>query len=64
MARPFTIDDAKRITQEHEELTQKLNTAQTLQDDYKKQIADAAARITARNTLNILRDIPVEETDR
>ena len=64
MARPFTIDDAKRITQEHEELTQKLNTAQTLQDDYKKQIADAAARITARNTLNILRDIPVEEVNR
>lgn len=64
MARPFTVSDARRITLEHQQLKQRLNSAQALRKEHIKHIEGAAAQVTARGTLAILKDISIEEINR
>lgn len=64
MARPFSSKNAKQLIRQQADLQEKLESALTEIDDFKAKIYHWAERLSARETLKVLRDIPVEELNR
>ena len=64
MARPFSTSEARQIIRQHQKLSSALHTIIDTAEEYKKGVKTASDEIIAREVLNILADIPVEEINR
>ena len=64
MARSFTSTDAKRLIDNHIELRKRLENAVQIIEQYRSEIVLAADKLVAREVLNILKEIPIEEVNR
>ena len=64
MARSFTSTDAKRLIHDHIELRERLENAVQIIEQYRSEIVLASDKLVAREVLNILKEIPIEEVNR
>lgn len=64
MARPFSSKDVKRLIDEHRGLKTKLSEAEAYADHCRSRISKASDDLVAREVLNVLKDIPIEEINR
>lgn len=64
MARPFSSSDAKTIIQKHTELLEDIDAALNRESIYKKEIKDASDSLVAKEVLEVLKGIPIDELNR
>ena len=62
MAKLFDTADAERLIQEHRMMLEELDEIAQYEDNVQIDIEKAANLVVTRNVLDVLRDIPVEET--
>ncbi len=61
MARPFGVNDAKSLNDEHRQLLSKLEAEQTALQTYRETIKKYSDQLVTKRVLEILQDIPIEE---
>ena len=64
MGRPFSAYAARRMIQTHSSLINKLKAVSHLEEQNKEDIKKASVTLAAKEGLDILRQIPVEELNR
>ncbi|MBQ3371725.1 MAG: DEAD/DEAH box helicase family protein [Oscillospiraceae bacterium] len=64
MARPFSTSEARQIIRQHQKLAAALHTVIETAEEYQDSVKQTSDEIIAREVLNILADIPVEEINR
>ena len=64
MARPFTSKEAKNTINNHEKIIRNLSEAAKIVENSKEDILNASNRLVTRTSLNILKQVPVEEVNK
>lgn len=64
MAKPFTPIEVKRLIGEHQSYLSQLNAGESITEKYQAEIVKASKAFVAKEALNLLKEIPVEEINR
>lgn len=64
MAKPFTPIEVKRLIGEHQSYLSQLNAGESITEKYQAEIIKASKAFVAKEALNLLKEIPVEEINR
>ena len=64
MARPFSLDEAKRLLQIHHDTLKMLREGEASENECREKVKAAADAIVAQGVLNVLKEAPVEELGR
>ena len=64
MAKPFTPMEVKRLIGEHQSYLSQLNAGESITEKYQAEIVKASKAFVAKEVLNLLKEIPVEEINR
>ena len=63
MAKPFTPIEVKRLIGEHQSYLSQLNAGESITEKYQAEIVKASKAFVAKEALNLLKEIPVEELE-